>query len=144
MRPSPSTRLIATGACAAIIVLGSVTVGMSASDPVVELKTETQKEALAKREIAVRAEVPRRSRVRARAKFSAGVSHDFRLEPQTETVGRSGATFHFPLSRKQRRIIAAAIDVCAPTAVKIRARALDLAGTPATRRAAELQRPPSC
>ncbi len=125
------------------LTLGAAT-ALAASDPVVKLETRTEKEALAKGRIAVHVEVRRSSRVRVLAKFSAGVSRNFRLDPRTERVGRDGRLFHLPLSERQRRIIAAAIDVCADAPVSIRARALDLAGDPTTRLDDKLRRPASC
>lgn len=123
---------------------GALDAAGAGPDPALDLRTETQKEALAKGTIAVRVDVAQPSRVRVRAKFSAGVSRNFRLDPGVKRVGREGSMFHLDLSAKQRRIIAAAIDVCAPVPVTIGARALDLARTPATKLDAELERPATC
>lgn len=126
-------------------VLATAPEGLAASvDPSVKLRTETQKEALAKGSIAVGVRIGDRSRVRVRAKFNAGVSRNFRLDPVVKGVGRKGSVFHLDLSTKQRQILAAAIDVCAPVEVAIRARAIDLPRTPSTKLEAELDRPGSC
>jgi len=137
-----------TAAVSGLLAVALLAVGVAAvvaaPVPTVKLETRTEKEALSKGHIKVRVKVPKPSKVRARAKFSAGVSPNFRLDPVTKPVDRDGTGFRFELSEKQRRIIAAAIDVCASTEVTVKARALRLAGRPATRLRAALRAPDDC
>jgi uncharacterized protein (DUF58 family) len=143
-RPLAMKRAAVSGFLAAALLAVGVAAVAAAPVPTVKLETRTEKEALSKGHIKVRVKTPKPTRVRARAKFSAGVSPNFRIDPVTKPVDRDGTGFRFELSKKQRRLIAAAIDVCAPADVTVKSRALGLPDRPASKLKAVLEAPDDC